>query len=230
MLTSVSFTAADNDALGTDVTGTIDGTSISATVPHGTDVTALVPTITVSAGATISPASGQAQDFSSPVTYTVTAEDGTTTADYTVTVDVAAPSDTTAPAEAGLSVTQAGAGRITVEWDEPADEDYDHLLLSIDPADADSAVADKGTTTHQFTGLTGDREYTITAKSVDEAGNVSAGSSVTLTLPVDEMEVVSISTAAELAAIDDDLESLNDYYILTADIDLSGRGVGADWE
>ena len=35
------------------------------------------PTIEVSAGATVSPASGEEQDFSSAVTYTVTAEDGT---------------------------------------------------------------------------------------------------------------------------------------------------------
>ena len=45
------------------------------------------PTIEVSAGATVSPASGEEQDFSSAVTYTVTAEDGTV---KTYTVSVAA--------------------------------------------------------------------------------------------------------------------------------------------
>jgi hypothetical protein len=219
---SFVFAAADNDAIDADVTATIDGADISVSVPNDTDITGLVPTITISDGASVSPASGTAQDFSSPVTYTVTAADGETTAEYTVTVGVAGPEDTTAPSDVSLTVTQAGAGRITLEWEEPADEDYDHLLLSIDPADADSAVADKGTTTYQFTGLTDDTEYTVTGKSVDEAGNVSSGSSVTLTLPVDEMEVISISTAAELAAIDDTPEGLNDYYILTADIDLEG--------
>lgn len=43
------------------------------------------PTIEVSAGATVSPASGVEQDFSSAVTYTVTAEDGTVKT-YTVSV------------------------------------------------------------------------------------------------------------------------------------------------
>ena len=43
------------------------------------------PTIEVSAGATVSPASGEEQDFSSAVTYTVTAEDGTVKT-YTVSV------------------------------------------------------------------------------------------------------------------------------------------------
>ncbi len=65
--------------------GTISGNAIAVTVSDATDVTALKPTIAVSAGATISPASGVARDFSSPVTYTVTAEDGST-GTYTVTV------------------------------------------------------------------------------------------------------------------------------------------------
>jgi len=61
--------------------------TISVSVPNGTDVTALVPTIAVSEKATVSPASGEAQNFTDPVIYTVTAENGST-ADYTVTVKV----------------------------------------------------------------------------------------------------------------------------------------------
>ena len=64
--------------------------TIVLTVPNGTDVTALIPTI-IMTGASISPVSGLAQDFTSPVTYTVTAEDSTTQA-YIVTVTVSAPS------------------------------------------------------------------------------------------------------------------------------------------
>src|SRR5690606_15340907 len=62
--------------------------TIAITVPYGTDVTALTPTITHT-GASISPSSGDAQDFTNPVAYTVTAADTTTQA-YTVTVTVAA--------------------------------------------------------------------------------------------------------------------------------------------
>jgi len=74
------------------VSGTLDATNhtVAVTVPYGTDVTALVPTISVSCGATVSPLSGVAQNFSSPVTYTVTAQDGTSTQDWIVTVTVAA--------------------------------------------------------------------------------------------------------------------------------------------
>lgn len=61
--------------------------TVTLSLPEGTDVTQLVPTIEVSEGATVSPASGEAQDFTDPVTYTVTAQNGTTAA-YTVTVTV----------------------------------------------------------------------------------------------------------------------------------------------
>ncbi|GAB3777034.1 hypothetical protein GCM10028818_23540 [Spirosoma horti] len=79
-------------ALSPAVTGNIDATAktISATVATGTDVTKLVPTITLSDKATVSPATGVAQDFSKAVTYTVTAEDGSTQA-YTANVTVNKP-------------------------------------------------------------------------------------------------------------------------------------------
>jgi hypothetical protein len=62
----------------------IDGTNITYTCPVGMDTTKLAPTITVSAGARVSPASGVAQNFSAGVTYTVTAADGKATKIYTV--------------------------------------------------------------------------------------------------------------------------------------------------
>ena len=50
---------------------------VSVTVPAGTNVKGLVPTIKVNERATVVPASGVAQDFDKTLTYTVTAEDGT---------------------------------------------------------------------------------------------------------------------------------------------------------
>ena len=55
------------------------------TVPYGVPVTALVPTIVVSAAAHVDPHTAVAADFTLPVTYTVTAEDTSTQA-YVVTV------------------------------------------------------------------------------------------------------------------------------------------------
>jgi hypothetical protein len=68
----------------------IDATAhtVSITVPFGTNVASLTPTIGLAAGASVSPASGTAHDFTNPATYTVTAEDGSTTQAYIVTVTV----------------------------------------------------------------------------------------------------------------------------------------------
>ena len=70
---------------------TIGSNTVTLTVPYATDVTALAPTYTVSALASGSPISGTAQNFSNPVSYTITAEDGSTKI-YTVTVAKAAAS------------------------------------------------------------------------------------------------------------------------------------------
>lgn len=67
--------------------------TIKVTMPNETNVTSLTPAITVSSKATVSPESGSAQDFTNPVTYTVTAEDGTTQ-NYQVSVEVQPPSVT----------------------------------------------------------------------------------------------------------------------------------------
>jgi len=59
--------------------------TVAVVVPHGTDLTALTPTIEVSSGATITPTGGVARDFTGPVSYTVTSEDGTSQM-YTINV------------------------------------------------------------------------------------------------------------------------------------------------
>jgi len=82
-----AITAFAFNSLSPAVTATVSGTSIAAVVPFNTDLTALAPTITSSTKATVSPASGTAQNFTNPVTYTVTTEDGTKQT-YTVTVTV----------------------------------------------------------------------------------------------------------------------------------------------
>lgn len=67
----------------------IDGLSITFMVTDTItpeELAALVPTIKISEKATISPASGVAQDFSKPVKYTVTSEDGIVIKEYTVSV------------------------------------------------------------------------------------------------------------------------------------------------
>lgn len=73
--------------------------TVAIEVAYGTTVTALSPSISVSYGASIDPPGGTARNFTSPVTYTVTAEDGETTQVWTVTVTV-----DSAPATSGTVV------------------------------------------------------------------------------------------------------------------------------
>jgi len=61
--------------------------TIQISTPFGTNVTILEPVVKISGGASISPASGEPQDFTNPVSYTVTAENGDTEI-YDVTVSV----------------------------------------------------------------------------------------------------------------------------------------------
>lgn len=82
--------------------------TITVNVPFGTDVTALTPEIEISAGASVSPASGEAQDFSQPVKYTVTAEDSKTTREYTVTLTVGGEVVLDTSAEPAAGVTLSG--------------------------------------------------------------------------------------------------------------------------
>jgi len=80
---------------------TINATAhtVAIEVAYGTSLTSLSPAITVSYGASIDPPGGTARNFTSPVTYTVTAEDETTTQVWTVTVTV-----DSAPATSGTVV------------------------------------------------------------------------------------------------------------------------------
>jgi autotransporter-associated beta strand protein len=65
--------------------GAVNGSTITLHVPESTDVKALAPTFELARFATANPASGTARDFSTPQTYTITAQDKSTR-DYTVQV------------------------------------------------------------------------------------------------------------------------------------------------
>jgi len=74
---------------------------VSLSVPYGTDVKNLMPAITLSTGATVLPLSNVPQNFSIPVVYRVTAQDGSAQ-DYKITVNVL-PEVVNESAKAGLN-------------------------------------------------------------------------------------------------------------------------------
>ena len=85
----------ENSGLSEDVSATIEATIISLTVPFGTSVSGLIAGFSVSAGATVrvgdivQESAVTANDFSGPVEYMVTADDGSQLS-YTVIVSVQA--------------------------------------------------------------------------------------------------------------------------------------------
>ncbi|MBM1105974.1 hypothetical protein JQC67_07495 [Aurantibacter crassamenti] len=86
-LTSFRFTGIVNSGVTVDIPGEIDeeGKAIAMEMPNGTEITALEPELEIPENAIYEPKGPQ--DFSSPINYTVTAEDGTSRT-YLVTVDV----------------------------------------------------------------------------------------------------------------------------------------------
>lgn len=109
-IVSIVFTAASNDALIEDVAGEINESEkmIEIDVPFGTDITALQPTFEIPDNARIDPT--DAQDFSTPVTYTVTAEDGSTV-QYEVSVEI-----TISQKDALIAILNANPN-LDVNWD-----------------------------------------------------------------------------------------------------------------
>ncbi len=119
-MTSFSFSKTVNPVLGASYTGVIYGTDVVVSVPSGEDITSLIPTVSVSPEASVSPVS--AMDFtgsdSVPVVYTVTAEDGTAK-NYNVYV----------------VLTGAAAGWVPLGGYGFSDSTADYLVMDVRPDD-----------------------------------------------------------------------------------------------
>lgn len=125
------------------INGIIDQTNhkITATIPTIADIKKLAPTITFSSKATVSPASGAMTDFSNPVTYMVTAEDGSTEK-YEVTV---------------TQTSQSSAKCLLTKIENVNDSD-EYVLLEYDGQNRVSKITKKS----YFTGATVDDGIFIT--------------------------------------------------------------------
>ncbi|WP_189362655.1 malectin domain-containing carbohydrate-binding protein, partial [Algibacter mikhailovii] len=185
--------------------------TITIEVPDGTVVTALTPsTFTLSEGATASPDENSAQDFSSPVNYTVTAEDTSTSQQWTVTVTVAAPLNT-APSITSLataSVLENQTAAIDVDAGDDLDEEgsgltytfdggADDALFTIDAATG--AVAFIAEPDFEAAGDVGeDNVYNITVK-VTDSGLLSDTQDIAITVTDigEATEIIAFTLAAQ---------------------------------
>jgi hypothetical protein len=134
---------------------------IALTVPYGTEVTALAPTYTMSAGATSAPLSGTPRNFSTPQTYTITSADRSVVKTYTVTVNVT-------PASSAADILTFGmpypGGPIfsgtDIAWYLPLGTDRSALAPEYTMSAFATGVPPSGTTRNFNT----TQEYTITAE------------------------------------------------------------------
>ncbi|QCW99782.1 DUF5011 domain-containing protein [Aggregatimonas sangjinii] len=174
---SASSVKSIDDFIIDGVSGTISGTTITLTLPAGTDVTSLVPTIVYS-GNLLTPASGIARNFTNEVNYTVEAEDGSQI-EYSVEILVAL--DTTRP-----EISLIGPPVIIVDR---GDTYNDEGATAFDNVDGD-ITANIVTVNNVNTDVAGN--YTVTYDVVDNAGN----SAVTVTREV-TVEFVIVSCFVE---------------------------------
>ena len=111
---SFVFESHKNPILEHNVIGSVSGTDVAAEVPFGTPTNNLIPSVEISANASIVPAVGVSTDFSNPVNYTVTAEDGSSKT-FIVNVPVApAPYVGVWETETSVNIENLGLARVKV--------------------------------------------------------------------------------------------------------------------
>ena len=155
--------------------GLINGTTITLTVPYGTDVTKLVPTFTASNFASVKvgnnvQSNGVTQhDFTAPVTYIVTAQDGSIQ-NYTVIVSVSPRIKSSAKELIAFSISSPNTACVingtTVTATVPYSTNVTNLVATFIVSDSAKVTVNSvkqvsGTSTQDFTGAV---VYTVTAE------------------------------------------------------------------
>ena len=178
--------------------------TISISMPGGTDLSNLIASFALSSGATVAISGIQQEsgvtpnDFSNPVVYTVTAEDGTTTKNWTVNIDASYSIEANIEGYSinGQTSSDIDAGAQAINVTVPAGEAVTNLVATFTLSSGASAkiagtTQESGITTNDFTSpLT----YTVTA----EDGTTTKNWTVTVTKDASaEAEITSYSIAGQ---------------------------------
>lgn len=157
--------------------------NVIATLPFGTDASNLSPTIIISTKATISPASDIVQNFTKPVLYTVTAEDGSS---QIFTVNIIAPPKSSKPIS-----TLVSSNVIKLEWAKIDNiKSYKIYRNNI-------AVYEGSNSFFEDIGLTAETTYTYNLTLVNEFGESPKSEALTVkTLPSTLADVIDDKTYA----------------------------------
>jgi uncharacterized repeat protein (TIGR02059 family) len=160
--------------------------TIDVTVKNGTDLTSLVPEITLSPGATISPAFGQAVDFSTsednPVAYTVIAENGTNQQQWNVIVR-----ESGVPVMEQALITRAGGIKLVfdIEIAELPAEAAEQFAVTVNGEPVSIGSIEK---------TENDREIILTLGS-----KIGSGAAVNLAFTKAEEETIQVKSTLEKA-------------------------------
>lgn len=201
--TTVTATPLDAQAVSTKADAPIEGVSLTALDSSGNEVTTItgVATAKIHYDPTKLPAGVKESDLIVKAFNEDSGQWGAvdsasvnvdkdivefTTSHFTDFAIVAA-ADTIAPAEAKDPKATGGKTKVTLAWTNPTDSDFDHLDIyrSEDTKSIGSKVKTtaKADTSYEDTGLTNDKAYYYTFKSVDTTGNVSAGTDQVTGIP-----------------------------------------------
>jgi chitodextrinase len=140
------------------------------------------PPITANPGDESATVSGLTNGTEYTFTVKAVVNAGNASAGTTVSATPAAP-DESAPAEVTNLSATPGDGKVALSWTDPSDSDLDHIEITWSPTDGNTQpkIVSAGTESATVTGLTNGNEYTATVKTVDGAGNTSAGITINLT-------------------------------------------------
>lgn len=98
--------------------------------------------------------------------------------------------DTTPPAEVTNLNGVSRDGKVTLNWTDPVDQDFNKIILTYTPGGNTAVEVLKGTQTAIVSGLSNGTAYVFTIKTVDATGNQSAGLNSSSYTPV----VIAAST------------------------------------
>ena len=114
-----------------------------------------------------------------------------------------------------------------MDWSDSPDSDFDHVEISVSPADINAVTVSEGIESATLTGLSSETSYTISLKTVDAEGNKSSGVAITVYIPASFTRVsffIADSDGAVLNTLlgNDVTNGTGGYYILAVDVNLDG--------
>ena len=86
--------------------------------------------------------------------------------------------DTTPPGEVSDLTADSGSTKITLNWTDPTDDDFNKVEISYN---SNTLFVNKGIQSREITGLINGTVYTFIVKTLDNSGNISEGVTITKT-------------------------------------------------